>query len=177
MMRWTMKISSSHCLTKLLRVLNLRKTSITFTVSSLDETSDISKRVQFHISEIYLDCKGAKQERFLKSREDRPEPFSLSQWKNSNQLYLTLGWTPAVGPKVLMAAKWSGDEMFYLWATQFYIMLDKIVTNLKDRYENKESSVIYDMPSIIDDKSVADQVVQRVVRYCVLQHGCRSDVL
>ena len=42
--------------------------------------------------------------------------------------------------------------------------LDKIVTKLKDRYENKESSVIYDMASIIDDKSVADQVVQRVVR-------------
>ena len=55
-------------------------------------------------------------------------------------------------------------------------MLDKIVTNLKDCYENKESSVIYDMASIIDDKSVADQVVQRVVR-CVLQHGCGSDVL
>ena len=71
-----------------------------------------------------------------------------------------------------MAAKWSGDEMFYFGATQFYIMLDKIVTHLKDRYENKESSVIYDMASIIDDKSVADQVVQRVVRYCVLQHGC-----
>ena len=53
-----------------------------FTVSSLDETSDISKREQFHISEIYLDWKGAKQERFLKSREDRPEPFSFSQWKN-----------------------------------------------------------------------------------------------
>ena len=31
-------------------------------------------------------------------------------------------------------------------------------------YDNKESSVIYDMASIIDDKSVADQVVQRVVR-------------
>ena len=74
-----------------LRVLNLRKTSIIFTVSSLDETSDISKREQFHISDIYLDCKETKQERFLKSREDRPEPFSLSQWKNSNQLYLTLG--------------------------------------------------------------------------------------
>ena len=48
-----------------------------------------------------------------------------------------------------MAAKWSGDEMFYFWVTQFYTMLDKIVTNLKDRYENKESSVIYDMASII----------------------------
>ena len=119
MMRWTMKISSSHCLTKLLRVLNLRKTSIIFTVSSLGETSDISKWEQFHISDIYLDCKEAKQERFLKSREDRPDPFSLSQWKNSNQLYLTLGWTPAVGPKVPMAAKWSGDKMFYFWATQF----------------------------------------------------------
>ena len=84
-----------------------------------------------------------------------------------------------MGPKVPMAAKWSGDEMFYFWATQFYTMLDKIVTNLKDRYENKESSVIYDMASIIDDKSVADQgqVVQRVVRYCVLQNGCGSDVL
>ena len=44
-------------------------------------------------------------------------------------------------------------------------------------YDNKESSVIYDMASIIDDKSVADQVVQRVVRYCVLQHGWGSDVL
>ena len=56
-------------------------------------------------------------------------------------------------------------------------MLDKITTNLKDRYVNKESSVIYDLASIIDDKSVADQVVQRVVRYCVLQNGCGSDVL
>ena len=65
----------------------------------------------------------------------------------------------------------------YSWATQFYIMQDKIITNLKDRYDNKESSVIYDMASIIDDKSVADQVVQRVVRYCVLQHGWGSDVL
>ena len=54
-----------------------------------------------------------------------------------------------MGPKVPMAAKWSGDEMFYFWATQFYTMLDKIVTNLKDHYENKESSVIYDMASII----------------------------
>ena len=56
---------------------------------------------------------GQKEKRFLKSREDRPEPFSLSQWKDSNQLYLTLGWTTAVGIKVPMAAKWSGDEMFY----------------------------------------------------------------
>ena len=32
---------------------------------------------------------------------------------------------------------------------------------------------VVDMARIIDDKSVADQVVQRVV----LQHGCRSDVL
>ena len=39
--------------------------------------------------------------------------------------------------------------MFYFWATQFYTMLDKIVTNLKDHYENKESSVIYDLASII----------------------------
>ena len=54
MMRWTLKISSSHCLTKLLRVLNLRKTSIIFTVSSLDKTSDISKREQFHISQWHL---------------------------------------------------------------------------------------------------------------------------
>ena len=46
---------------------------------------------------------------------------------------MTLGWTPDVGPKVPMAAKWSGDEMFYFWATQFYIMLDKIITNLKDQ--------------------------------------------
>ena len=47
---------------KLLRVLNLKKTSIIhiLTVSSLDETSDISKLEQFHISDIYLDCKGAK---------------------------------------------------------------------------------------------------------------------
>ena len=45
---------------KLLRVLNLRKTIYLFTVSSLDKTSDISKLEQFHISDIYLDCKGAK---------------------------------------------------------------------------------------------------------------------
>ena len=45
---------------KLLRVLNLRKTSIIYTVSSLDKTLDISKLEQFHISDIYLDCKGAK---------------------------------------------------------------------------------------------------------------------
>ena len=59
--------------------------SIIYTVSSLDENSDISKLEQFYISDIYLDCKGAKQERFFKvhkSREDRPERFSLSQWKN-----------------------------------------------------------------------------------------------
>ena len=65
----------------------------------------------------------------------------------------------------------------YFWVTQFYIMQDKIITNLKNRYDNKKSSVIYGMASIIDDKSVADQVVQRVVRYCVLQHGWGSDVL
>ena len=43
-------------------MLNLKKTSIIHihTVSSLDETSDISKLEQFHISDIYLDCKGAK---------------------------------------------------------------------------------------------------------------------
>ena len=137
MMQWTMKISSSHCLTKLLRVLNLRKTSIIFTVSSLRETSDISKREQFHISDIYLDCKGAKQERFLKSREDRPEPFSLSQWKNSNQVYVTLGWTPAVGPKVPMAAKWSGDEIFYF----FYF--DAILHNAgQDHHKPQGSDVL-----------------------------------
>ena len=132
-----MKISSSHCLTKLLRVLNLRKTSIIFTVSSLDETSDISKREQFHISDIYLDCKEAKQERFLKSREDRPEPLSLSQWKDSNRLYLTLGWTPAVGPKVPMAAKWSGDEIFYF----FYF--DAILHNAgQDHHKPQGSDVL-----------------------------------
>ena len=60
----------------------MRKTNIIYTVSSLDETSDISKLEQFHISDIFLDCKGAKQERFFKvhkGREDRLEPFSLSQ--------------------------------------------------------------------------------------------------
>ena len=60
MMWWTMKILSSHCLTKFFRVLNLRKTSIIYTLSSFEETSDISKLEQFHISDIYLDCKGAK---------------------------------------------------------------------------------------------------------------------
>ena len=76
MMRWTMKKLSSHCLTKIFRVLNLRKTSIIYTLSSFEETSDISKLEQFHISDIYLDCKGVKQERFFKvhkSREDRLE--------------------------------------------------------------------------------------------------------
>ena len=45
---------------KIFRVLNLRKTSIIYTLSSFEETSDISKLEQFHISDIYLDCKGAK---------------------------------------------------------------------------------------------------------------------
>ena len=61
---------------KIFRVLNLRKTSIIYTLSSFEETSDISKLEQFHISDIYLDCKGVKQERFFKvhkSREDRLE--------------------------------------------------------------------------------------------------------
>ena len=55
-------------------------------------------------------------------------------------------------------------------------ILDKIITNLKDRYDNKESSVIYVMARIIHDKSVADQVVQSE-RYCIVRHGCGSDVL
>ena len=67
--------------------------------------------------------------------------------------------------------------MFYFRAMQFYTMLNKIIINLKDRNDNRGSSVIYDKASIIHDKSVADQVVLRVVRYCVLQHGCGSDVL
>ena len=54
----------------------------------MDETSDVSKLEQFGISVSYLDCKGAKQERFLKfhiSKEDRGQtaPFST---KNQNQL-------------------------------------------------------------------------------------------
>ena len=32
----------------------------------VDETSDVSKLEQFSISDNYLDCKGAKQERFSK---------------------------------------------------------------------------------------------------------------
>ena len=78
------------------------------------------------------------------------------------------------GPKLPMAAKWSGDEMFYFRATKFYTMLDKIITNLKDCYDNKESSVIYYMASIINGKSVADQVVQRVVRFFVLRHVLKA---
>ena len=51
-----------------------------------------------------------------------------------------------MGPKVPMAAKWSGDAIFTSGRrNSAYIMLDKIITNLKDRYDNKESSVIYDM--------------------------------
>ena len=48
-----MKILSFHYLTKIieLRVLNRKKTSIIHPVSSLDETSDISKLEQFHISD------------------------------------------------------------------------------------------------------------------------------
>ena len=45
-------------------------TKITEEVTSvslwMDETSDVSKLEQFGISVSYLDCKGAKQERFLK---------------------------------------------------------------------------------------------------------------
>ena len=70
-----------------------------------------------------------------------------------------------VGPKVPRAAKWSGDEMSYFRATQFYTMLDKIVTNLKDRFDNKESSVVYDMATIVEDESVDEEVVQRVASY------------
>ena len=70
-----------------------------------------------------------------------------------------------VGPKVPRAAKWSGDEMSYFRATQFYAMLDKIVANLKDRFNNKESSVVYDMATIVEDESVDEEVVQRVASY------------
>ena len=46
-------------------------TKITQEVTSVsliivDETSDVSKLEQFSISDNYLDCKGAKQERFSK---------------------------------------------------------------------------------------------------------------
>ena len=70
-----------------------------------------------------------------------------------------------VGPKVPRAAKWSGDEMSYFRATQFYTMLDKIVSNLNDRFDNKESSVVYDMATIVEDESVDEEVVQRVASY------------
>ena len=44
-------------------------------------------------------------------------------------------------------------------------MLDKIVANLKDRFNNKESSVVYDMATIVEDESVDEEVVQRVASY------------
>ena len=97
--------------------------------------------------------------------------------KKLKSAILDLGLDPCRGSKGADGSQVVWRRNIYSWATQFYIMQDKIITNLKDRYDNKESSVIYDMASIIDDKSVADQVVQRVVRYCVLQHGWGSDVL
>ena len=90
---------------------------------------------------------------------------------------LDLGLDPCRGSEGADGSQVVWRRNIYSWATQFYIMQNKIITNLKDRYDNKESSVIYDTASIIDDESVADQVVQRVVRYCLLQHGCGSDVL
>ena len=65
----------------------------------MDETSDVSKLEQFGISVSYLDCKGAKQERFLKFTEVKKteDKQRLSQQKIKISLNSTASnilWEP-----------------------------------------------------------------------------------
>ena len=108
MMWWTMKILSSHCLTKFFRVLNLRKTSIIYTLSSFEETSDISKLEQFHISDIYLDCKGVKQERFLKFIK-----VEKTGWK-MNLKALFVSWF-YLKRRINVSSKVSSSKIDWIW--------------------------------------------------------------
>ena len=85
MMRWTMKILSSHYLTKIIEGVKSEENQHYSYSYSIFFGRNFWYFQAGTVPYQWLDCKGAKQERFFKvnkSREDRPDPFSLSQWKN-----------------------------------------------------------------------------------------------
>ena len=57
-------------------------------MSSLDKTSDISKLEQFHISDIYLDCKGTKVLHITYYSMDADQMCSESELHMFNQFKL-----------------------------------------------------------------------------------------
>ena len=67
-----------------------------------------------------------------------------------------------VGAKVPRSAKWAGDTMSFFRVTEYFPMLDKIINQLKFRFDNKESRIVYDLASVIEDEDVSMDVLTRV---------------
>ena len=67
-----------------------------------------------------------------------------------------------VGAKVPRSAKWAGDTMSFFRVTEYFPMLDKIINQLKFRLDYKESRIVYDLASVIEDEDVSMDVLTRV---------------
>ena len=67
-----------------------------------------------------------------------------------------------MGAKVPRSAKWAGDTMSFFRVTEYFPMLDKIINQLKFRFDNKESRIVYDLASVIEDEDVSMDVLTRV---------------
>ena len=70
-----------------------------------------------------------------------------------------------VGAKVPRSARWEGDTMSFFRVTEYFPMLDKIINQLKFRFKNKESQIVYDLASVIEDEEVSEEVVRKVAEY------------
>ena len=70
-----------------------------------------------------------------------------------------------VEAKVPRSARWEGDTMSFFRVTEYFPMLDKIINQLKFRFNNKESQIVYDLASVIEDEEVSEEVVRKVAEY------------
>ena len=55
--------------------------------------------------------------------------------------------------------------MSFFRVTEYFPMLDKIINQLKFRFNNKESQIVYDLASVIEDEEVSEEVVRKVAEY------------
>ena len=119
---------------KLLRVLNLRKTSIIYTVSSLDETSDISKLEQFHISDWTV--KEQSRRDFSKLIKVEMTDRTLSAFLNE-KIKISYTW-PWAGPLPwVRRCRWQPSGL----ETQYLLLGDAILHNAGQDHHKPQGSL------------------------------------
>ena len=119
---------------KLLRVLNRKKTSIIYTVSSLDETSDISKLEQFHISDWIV--KEQSRRDFSKLIKVEKTDRTLSAFLNE-KIKISYTWPWAGSLPWVRRCRWQPSGL----ETQYLLLGDAILHNAGQDHHKPQGSL------------------------------------